>query len=86
MVLRVEVVDKEADPAGAEHDDGADNLADDADRLLEDVDDGEDRQDESDEIDFGQDFGTPKKSKASSANDDYSHLRLLRHFLQNPLG
>ena len=42
VVLGVEVVDEQADPAGGQHDDGTDDLAHEADRFLEDIDDGED--------------------------------------------
>ncbi|WP_295153435.1 cell division protein SepF [uncultured Ruminococcus sp.] len=43
-------------------------------------------EDESDEIDFGQDFGTPKKSKASSANDDFFGNDDLSGFKTNTSG
>ena len=42
MVLRVEVVDHEADPAGDEDQDDGDDFAHGADGLLEDVEDGDD--------------------------------------------
>ena len=53
MILRVEVVDDEADPAGDEHQDAGNNLAHEGDGLLEDVDDGEDREDEADKVNDG---------------------------------
>ena len=53
VVLRVEVVDDEADPAGDEHQDAGDDLAHEGDGLLDDVEDGEDREDQTDEIDDG---------------------------------
>ena len=53
VVLRVEVVHHEADPAGDEHQDAGDDLAHEGDGLLDDVEDGEDREDQTDEIDDG---------------------------------
>ena len=53
VILRVEVVDDEADPAGAEHEDGADDLSDDGDGFLENVNDGEDGKDDTDDVDDG---------------------------------
>ena len=53
VVLGVEEVDDEADPAGQEDDDRRDDLADEADGLLEDVDDGEDGENEADDVDNG---------------------------------
>ena len=43
-VFRVEIVDEQADPAGAEHEDGADDLAHQADGFLDDVEDRDDRE------------------------------------------
>ncbi len=51
VVLRVEEVDQEADPAGGEHQDGADDFTHEGDGLLEDVENGDDGQYEADEID-----------------------------------
>ena len=53
VILRVEVVNDESDPTGAEHEDGADDLSDDGDGFLEDVDDGEDGKDDTDDVDDG---------------------------------
>ena len=53
VILRVEVVHHEADPAGDEHQDAGDDLAHEGDGLLDDVEDGEDREDQTDEINDG---------------------------------
>ena len=53
MILRVEVVHGEAYPAGDEHQDAGDDLAHDGDGLLDDVDDGEDREDQTDVVNNG---------------------------------
>ena len=53
VVLRVEVVDDEADPAGDEHENDGDDLAHGADGLLEDVEDGDDSEDDADDVDDG---------------------------------
>ena len=53
MVLGVEVVHEQADPARRQDYDGADDLSDQRDGFLENVDDGEDRKDQTDEIDDG---------------------------------
>ena len=53
VILGIEVVDDEADPAGGEHEDGGDDLADGGDRLLDDVKDGEDGEDDADDVDEG---------------------------------
>lgn len=51
MVLRVEIIDKESDPTGHQYDDGADDLSDKGNRLLENVYDCENRQDQTDNVD-----------------------------------
>ena len=56
MVLRVQVVHGEADPAGAQHEDGGDDLSDDGDRFLEDVDDGENGKDDAGNVNDGTHF------------------------------
>ena len=53
MVLRVEVVDDDAHPAGDEDQDDGDHFAHGADGLLEDVEDGEDGEDDADDVDDG---------------------------------
>ena len=53
MVLRVEVIDDEADPAGGEHEHGADDLTHEGDGLLDDVEDGEDGEDDADDVNEG---------------------------------
>ena len=50
MVLGVEEVDDEADPAGGQDEDPRDDFADQGDRLLADVNDGEDGKDQADEV------------------------------------
>jgi hypothetical protein len=50
VVLGIQVIDQQADPAGDQYEDRADDLADDADGLLEDVKDGEDGKDETDNV------------------------------------
>ena len=53
MVLGVEVVNDQANPAGGQHEDGGDNLSDKGNRFLDDVDDGEDGKDDADDVDDG---------------------------------
>ena len=53
MILRVEVVDGETNPAGDEHQDAGNHFAHEGDGLLDDVDDGEDREDEADKVNDG---------------------------------
>ena len=53
MILRVEVVDDEADPAGDEDQDAGDDLAHEGDGLLDDVDDGENGKDQTDPVNDG---------------------------------
>jgi hypothetical protein len=53
MILRVEVVNHEADPAGDEDQDAGDDLTHEGDGLLDDVDDGEDGEDQADEVNDG---------------------------------
>ena len=53
MILGVEIVNDEADPAGDEHQDAGNDLAHGGDGFLEDVDDGEDRQDKADDVNDG---------------------------------
>jgi hypothetical protein len=51
MILCPEVIDDEAYPAGNKDDDGADDLSYDRDRLLENVDDSQYRQDKTNYVD-----------------------------------
>jgi hypothetical protein len=53
VVLRVKVVDNQADPAGSQDDDGANHLADQGNGFFENVDDSKDGQDEADQVDNG---------------------------------
>ena len=53
VILGVEVVDDEADPAGDEHQDDRDDLAHEGDGLLNDVEDGEDGKDDADDVNDG---------------------------------
>ena len=53
VVLGVEVVDDEADPAGDEDQDDGDDLSDGGDRFLDDVKDGEDGKDYADDVNDG---------------------------------
>ena len=49
MLLRVEVIDDDAEPGAEEHQDGADDFPGEGDGLiLEDVDDGDDRENQAD--------------------------------------
>ena len=53
VILRVEVVHDEADPAGDEDQDDGDDLSDDGDGFLENVDDREDGKDDTDDVNEG---------------------------------
>ena len=53
VILGVEIVNGQADPAGNEDQDDGDDLSDDGNRLLGDVDDGEDGEDDTDDVNDG---------------------------------
>ena len=53
VILRVEVVNDEADPAGDEDQDGGDDFAHEGDGLLDDVEDREDGEDDTDDVNDG---------------------------------
>ena len=53
MVLRVEIIHGEANPAGDQDQDDGDDLAHEGDGLLDDVEDREDREDNADDVDDG---------------------------------
>ena len=52
MVLRPKEVDKKADPAGQENDDCADDLSGKGNGLLENVQDSQNGQDDTDNVDY----------------------------------